>query len=77
MFTGTDVLIIVLMTIFFTAIVTAVVFSCAIINGTEKEKERAYKIGYEKGVSSCGYPTPNYPISIEEQVEHMEVRKND
>ena len=49
MYTGTDVLVIVLMTIFFTAIITVVCFSCAIINGTEKEKERAYKQGIEEG----------------------------
>ena len=49
MYTGTDVLIIVLMAIFFTSILTAVVFSCAIINGTEKEKERAYRIGVKDG----------------------------
>lgn len=49
MYTGLDVLFIVLMVIFATAVITVVCFSCAIINGTEKEKERAYRHGIEEG----------------------------
>lgn len=54
MYTGLDVLIIVLATIFFTAIFTLVVVSCAIANGTEKDKEEAYRHGYADGKKAGG-----------------------
>ena len=49
MYTGLDVLVIVVFTMFVTVIVTLVLFSCIIANGIEEREIRAYWRGFSDG----------------------------
>lgn len=49
MYTGLDVLVIALITIFVTAIVTLIMFSCLIASKIEKLEARAYWRGFSDG----------------------------
>lgn len=52
MYTDIDVLLIVIFTVMITVIVTMILFSCVLMNGTEKEKEVAYWRGFSDGKKS-------------------------